>query len=431
MSGVIVVIAERSPFTGRLRRLTSQEVVGLRPTFTEHVLNSMLSTLRQIDLVVISEEVDEDQVYELTDIILHHAPHVPIVLVRDHADTLTQEWKAAGIREVLDSAGTDIDVERLLSRFFSSGEPAAKESKSPSRSIRPTTPPPAPAAPVRSAAPSSIAAERLGITRGGGPSDARPSGQPRVMVVLSPKGGVGKTTIATNLAVALGQKNPMEAVVVDYDAQFGDVASMLNVSAAHTIEEAFTESGVHPSLVLKGLLVTFEDSLLVMSGSDSPAAMEKVSSPQATQLIRQLSEEYPFVVVDTGSGLTDESLAALEVATDIIFVTTMDVSAVKALRRTIDLLDRLNLLPRHRYLLVNMADSGTGLTAEDIGAAMRMEVDAVIPRSTDVVLSVNVGKPLAVGRGSSPFMDAIEMLVAKVSGTAPRTTRGGLFRRGT
>jgi len=424
MSGVIVVIAESSPFTGRLRRLTDQEVVGLRPTFTEHVLNSMLSTLRQIDLVVISEEVDEEQVYELTDIILHHAPHVPIVLVRDHADALTQEWKAAGIREVLDSAGTDIDVERLLSRFFSNGEPAVKESRS--RSSR-QAPAPAPAAPARAASAPSIAAERLGITRGG--EDTRPPGQPRVMVILSPKGGVGKTTIATNLAVALGQKHPMDAVVVDYDAQFGDVASMLNVSAPHTIEEAFTEDGVHPSLVLKGLLVTFDDNLLVMSGSDSPAAMEKVSSPQATQLVRQLSEEYPFVIVDTGSGLTDEALAALEVATDIIFVTTMDVSAVKALRRTIDLLDRLNLLPRHRYLLVNMADSGTGLTAEDIGAAMRMEVDAVIPRSTDVVLSVNVGKPLATGRGSSPFMDAIDMLVGKVSGTSSRG-RGGLFRRG-
>jgi len=424
---VIVVIAESSPFTGRLRRLTDQEVVGLRPTFTEHVLNSMLSTLREINLVVISEEVDEEQVYELADIVLHHAPHVPIVLVRDHADALTQEWKAAGIREVLDSAGTDIDVERLLTRFIS-GRGKAAEPTAPTRAARIAPTAAAEPAPVRATQTNPAAAERLGISRNSSQPPA--PNQPRVMVVLSPKGGVGKTTIATNLAVALGQKHPMDAVVVDYDAQFGDVASMLNVSAPHTIEEAFTEDGVHPSLVLKGLLVTFDENLLVMSGSDSPAAMEKVTSPQATQLIRQLSEEYPFVVVDTGSGLPDESLAALEVATDIIFVTTMDVSAVKALRRSIDLLDRLNLLPRHRYLLVNMADSGTGLTAEDIGAAMRMEVDAVIPRSTEVVLSVNVGKPLASGRGSSPFMDAIEMLVRKVSGTTPRSKGGGLFRRG-
>lgn len=417
----IVVIAESSPFTGRLRQLTQQKVVGLRPTFTEHVLNSMLSTLREIDLVVISEEVDEEQVYELADIVLHHAPHVPIVLVRDHADALTQEWRAAGVREVLDSAGTDIDVERLLSRFI--GGSVGGDAAVPASVPRPAVPEP----PASKSATNQLAAERLGLDRSG--SKQLASAQPRVMVVLSPKGGVGKTTIATNLAVALGQKAPMQTVVVDYDAQFGDVASMLNVSAAHTIEEAFTERGVHPNLVLKGLLVTFDDNLLVMSGSDSPAAMEKVDSPQATQLIRQLSEEYPYVVVDTGSGLTDESLAALEVATDIIFVTTMDVSAVKALRRSIDLLDRLNLLPRHRYLLVNMADSGTGLTAEDIGAAMRMDVDAVIPRSTDVVLSVNVGKPLAAARGSSPFLDAIDLLVSKVAGTAPRS-KGGLFRRG-
>lgn len=227
----------------------------------------------------------------------------------------------------------------------------------------------------------------------------------------------------------MARRAPLETVIVDYDGQFGDVASMLNVSAKHTVDEAFTHDAVHSNLVLKGLLVNFEESLLVMAGSDSPAAMEKVSSPQAAQLIRQLSEEYPYVVVDTGSGLTDEALAALEVATDVVFVTTMDVSAVKALRRSVDLLDRIDLLPRNRYLLVNMADTGTGLTAEDIGQAMRMEVDATIPRSTEVMLSVNVGRPIALGRGSSPFMDAIGLLISKVAGGQRRRKGGGLFRR--
>ncbi len=393
---VVVVIAENSPFTGRLRRLTNHEVVGLRPTFTEHVLNSMLSRLNQIDLVVISEEVSDEQVLDLAEVVLDNAPHVPIVLVRDHADAVTEEAKAAGIREVLDSAVSDLDVERLLTRFTHQEQ-------------QPAVSPPAVTSPVVA------------------PLDPD---QHRVIVVLSPKGGVGKTTTAINYAVAMAQKAPMQTVVVDYDAQFGDVASMLNVSAPHTIEEAFTEDGVHPNLVLKGLLVTFDNNLLVLSGSDSPAALEKVQSPQAAQLIRQLSEEYSYVVVDTGSGLTDEALAALEVATDVVFVTTMDVSAVKALRRSVDLLDRLDLLPRNRFLLVNMADPGTGLTTEDIAAAMRMEVDATIPRSTDVALSVNVGKPIALARGSHDFMAAIDLLVSKVAG-AERRARGRLFRRST
>jgi len=181
--------------------------------------------------------------------------------------------------------------------------------------------------------------------------------------------------------------------------------------------------------VIKGLLVNYENRLLALAGSDSPAAMEKVTGPQATTLIDQLSQEYSYVVVDTGSGLTDEALAALEVATDVVFVTTMDVSSVKALRRSADLLDRLDLLPRNRSLIVNMADPGTGLTTEDISAAMRMEVDVTIPRSTDVILSVNVGKPLAQGRGSSPFMEGIDAIVAKIRGSESRPKSGLLKKR--
>jgi len=343
--------------------------------------------------------VPDDRVLELADIILDIAPHVPIVLVRDNADVVSEEAKQAGVREVIDSAISELDMERLLTRFFAPDDEDQADSGSGE---------PQPAAEV---------------------VPALDPDQHRVIVVLSPKGGVGKTTTSTNLAVALSQSAPLDTVLVDYDAQFGDVSSMLNINPAHTIEEAFTENAVHPTLVIKGLLVNYENRLLALAGSDSPAAMEKVTGPQATTLIDQLSQEYSYVVVDTGSGLTDEALAALEVATDVVFVTTMDVSSVKALRRSADLLDRLDLLPRNRSLIVNMADPGTGLTTEDISAAMRMEVDVTIPRSTDVILSVNVGKPLAQGRGSSPFMEGIDAIVAKIRGSESRPKSGLLKKR--
>src|SRR5690606_36612405 len=72
----------------------------------------------------------------------------------------------------------------------------------------------------------------------------------RVVVVLSPKGGVGKTTISTNLAIALSRRAALDSVIVDFDSQFGDVASVLNINAQHTLEDAFTQDGVHPPLVV-------------------------------------------------------------------------------------------------------------------------------------------------------------------------------------
>nr|WP_255499489.1 P-loop NTPase [Aeromicrobium senzhongii] len=250
----------------------------------------------------------------------------------------------------------------------------------------------------------------------------------RVVVVLSPKGGVGKTTISTNLAIALSRRTPLDTVIVDFDSQFGDVASVLNINALHTLEDAFTEDSVHPPLVVKGLLNAFDDRLLVLAASESPAALEKITPVQESELLRQLSKDYAFVVVDTGSGLTDETMAALEVATDVIMVTTMDVSSVKALRRAADLLDRIDLLPRSRHLVVNMTESGTGLEVEDIAHAMQMPVDVSIARSVDIALSVNTGRPLAQAKRSADLTSAVDNIVAKLRGETSRR-KGGLFRR--
>ena len=109
-------------------------------------------------------------------------------------------------------------------------------------------------------------------------------------------------------------------------------------------------------------------------------------------------------------------------------VSTMDVSSVKALRRAADLLDRIDLLPRNRHLVVNMTESGTGLELEDISAALKMPVDVSVARSVDIALSVNTGKPLAQAKRSTELSSAVETMVAKLRGETARR-RGGLFRR--
>jgi pilus assembly protein CpaE len=397
---IIVVITEASPFAGRLRRVADRQVVGLKPTFTEHALNSMLGTMRAIDLVIICEDVDDEQSMEMADIVHDHQLDVPVVLVRDKPEPLSTEQRQFGVVESVSAISSDLEIERLLARHVGSAMPGATDER------RDASLAPVPAAPIIRVDPE----------------------EHRVVVVLSPKGGVGKTTISTNLAIALSRRAPLNTVVVDFDSQFGDVASVLNINAQHTLEDAFTENSVHPPLVVKGLLNAFDEQLLVLAASESPAALEKIAPQQESDLLRQLSKEYAYVVVDTGSGLTDETMAALEVATDVIMVTTMDVSSVKALRRAADLLDRIDLLPRSRHLIVNMTESGTGLEVEDIAQAMQMPVDVSIARSVDIALSVNTGKPLAQAKRSAELSGAVDSIVAKLRGETARR-KGGLFRR--
>ncbi|MFS0884208.1 AAA family ATPase [Aeromicrobium sp. 179-A 4D2 NHS] len=397
---IIVVITEASPFAGRLRRVADRQVVGLRPTFTEHALSSMLANMRAIDLVVIGEDVDDDQALDLADIVHDHQGGVPVVLVRESPEPLSTEQRQCGVVEAVSAIASDLEIERLLGRHVSGTSAPAAVAPSSTAAV-------VPQAPVR-------------------PVDPE---EHRVVVVMSPKGGVGKTTISTNLAITLSRRAPLDAVIVDFDSQFGDVGSVLNINAQHTLEDAFTQNGVHPPLVVKGLLNAFDEKLLVLAASESPAALEKITPVQESDLLRQLSKEYSYVVIDTGSGLTDETMAALEVATDVILVTTMDVSSVKALRRAVDLLDRIDLLPRNRHLVVNMTESGTGLELHDISQAMRMPVDVSIARSVDIALSVNTGKPLAQAKRSAELSGAVDSLVAKLRGEGQSRRRSGLFRR--
>lgn len=420
---IIVVVAHSSPLTGQLRGVTDAEVVAVKPGLADNVMKSMLATNRKVELALIAEDIDDGSLEELGYIVMDYFD-VPVVVVRNDSDPLTMELRRAGYVESFNSAATEIELQRMVSRYLGGGAAAyVPSAPAPPRSAPQRSAPKA--APRRDDAPS--AASRLDF--GSVSSAATATDKRRVVVVMSPKGGVGKTTMSTNLAVSLSHRAPLDTVIVDFDSQFGDVGSVLNINAAHTLEDAFTEDGVQSSLVVKGMLNSFEDQLLVLSGSESPAALEKVTAAQESLLLRQLSDEYSFIVVDTGSGLTDETLAALEIATDVLFVTTMDISAVKALRRAIDLLDRIDLLPRNRHLVVNMTEPGTGLEVEDIAKAMRMPVDASVPRSVDIALSINLGKPIADGKRAGELSDAVGKLVAKITGQELQSRRGGRFRR--
>lgn len=238
----------------------------------------------------------------------------------------------------------------------------------------------------------------------------------RVIVVLSPKGGVGKTTVSANLGAALGHRYRHQTVLVDLDHQFGDVASALGLSPQHTLEAAFTADGVQQPLVVKGLFNLFRDELFVLCGAESPAAMEHVGPEQVTALLSQLRDDYGFVVVDTGAGLSELTLAALEVATDVVVVASLDVSAIRSTRRALDLLRKLQLMPPRLHVVVNLADSGAGLSEQDVAVALDTEVDASVPRSTEVSLSMNIGEPLVVHRRSTPLAKATTDLVAKIVG---------------
>ncbi|MCJ1696652.1 AAA family ATPase [Rathayibacter caricis] len=353
------------------------EATGLRP---EAILPPPGE--EQVDVVLIGPGIERTAALRFATALDTAFPRITLVLVDDPDPELAVAAMRAGVRDVI---APDADADAL-------GEVLRRSS-------------------------------RAAQVRIGDRPAARSGPQRKIVVVLSPKGGVGKTTLSVNLAVALGRVAPLSTVLVDLDAQFGDVASALGLDPVHTLRDAVGAAAASDLLVLKAYLAVHEAGFYSLSAPKDPADADRISSDAVTHLLRQLSSDFAYVVVDTSAGLTDHTLAALEVATDALFVTAMDVPGVRGLRRELTVLEELGLLPENRHLVVNLAEKKSGITVKDIEATVRMSVTAVVPRSADLALSVNMGQPLLLSKRRSRAAVLLGRLAGSFTGavgTAPR-----------
>jgi pilus assembly protein CpaE len=247
----------------------------------------------------------------------------------------------------------------------------------------------------------------------------------RVITIASPKGGVGKTTVSTNLAIGLTAAAPQSTVLVDLDVQFGDVASALGLVPEYTLPDAVRGPASEDTMVLKTFLTQHPSGLYAVCGAESPAAGDTVSGEDVTRLLASLAREFRYVVVDTAPGLSEQTLAALDRATDVVMLSSMDVPGVRGLRKELDVLRELCMIPAGRHVVMNFADPKGGLSVRDVETTIGAGVDVVLPRSKSVPASTNQGVPLLQSGGRrDPMVKELRRLVSRFSATP-------LMRQGT
>jgi pilus assembly protein CpaE len=262
------------------------------------------------------------------------------------------------------------------------------------------------------------AAERAARAREQWPAmpapDAPPTG--KVIVVLSPKGGSGKTMVSSNLAVALAQRENSSVALVDLDVQFGDSATALGLTPERSIGQLATMPAID-STTLKVFLTPHEASgAFVLCGSDSPDEGEAVTAEHAGRIVELLSNDFQYVIVDTPAGLDERTLTALEHATDVVCVTSTDVSSIRSMGKELGVLGRLGLLSCRRHFVLNRADARVGIEVTDVETALGMGTDAAVPSSRAVPLSMNQGRPIVLDSPSSPPARELLSLAHRIEG---------------
>lgn len=264
----------------------------------------------------------------------------------------------------------------------------------------------------------------------GGPGAGQSTG--RVVTVASPKGGVGKTTIASNLALGIAQREPNAVVLVDLDIHFGDVAHAFALTPEYTVVDAARAAAAGDVLGVKSLLTAYKNSLYVISGSESPVAADALTAAEIGQLIRLLANQFKYVVVDTAPGLSEHTLAVLDRTTELVLVTSLDVPGVRGLRKELDTLRELGMLADARHVVLNFNHESRGMSVRDVEATIREDVDIVVPVDTMVPQSVNRGAPLIGDNGRDPvtrqLVRLVERIVPPKQDAGQRKGRlGGLF----
>jgi pilus assembly protein CpaE len=250
-----------------------------------------------------------------------------------------------------------------------------------------------------------------------------PRANGKVILVVSPKGGSGKTAVASNLSVALSQHHPGQVVAVDLDVQFGDLGTALALQPEHTLAQLAQTDEM--SATTAKLFLTPYDDLFVLAGADSPVDADAVTPSHISTLLPLLAQEFAYVVVDTPAGLDERTLAALECATDLLVVSSLDVASIKSLRKVLDALDRIGVDAARTFVL-NRCDAKVGLDVSDAEEAVGMKAAVQIPSSREIPTALNIGTPVVK---SLPRAEVSKRLQQLSRHFAP-ITDGGKAKRG-
>lgn len=246
---------------------------------------------------------------------------------------------------------------------------------------------------------------------GAQPAAARINSHGKVIMIYSPKGGTGCTTIAVNLAVAL-RNEETNVVLVDANLQFGDVAIFLNEQGKNTVLDlAPRVDDLDPDVVEEVMIKHSGTGIHVLASPSRPEHGEKVNAEQFSKLLRYLRQLYAYIIVDTCTFLNDVTLSVLDVADAVALVTTQDIPSIKNDRLFLDLLTTLSIPSDKVAFVMNKFDKRIAITPEKIGENLKQEVMAVIPLDERTVIpAVNRGVPFMIDNKTQPAARGIYML---------------------
>ncbi len=218
----------------------------------------------------------------------------------------------------------------------------------------------------------------------------------KVITIMSPKGGAGKTMTSSNVGLSLAMMSgtPERVVIMDADLQFGDICISLQVEPQHTIVDAARDIDKLDEQLLDSLLATHVSGMRVLSAPLEPSLADEVSTQVVVKTLGMLKRMFDYVVIDTAPFLDEPVLSILERSDVVLLVVDMDLPAVKNAKLALDTLKLIKFPFEKIKLILNRVNSKARLDIDELERSLGLEVQAAISSDKLVPRAVNEGEPV-------------------------------------
>ena len=255
-------------------------------------------------------------------------------------------------------------------------------------------------------------------------SAASPSPTGKVIAIVGPRGGVGKTTIATNLALALAQETGTGVAIADLDALFGSAAIALDLLPETGLQDWLREREQRPNMPVAPFLSEHHSGVRLLAAPTDPDASLPFGAAEVADLVTDLSSTHEFVMLDTSASFTDVTAAAIETSSLTLMLASPDLAALRATRYVVETLRAWSVPEERLTLALNHPTPILSVTHDETRDAVELPVSWDLPHDTVVLRAAAAGVPVFDYKENAALAREVSELARFFAGvSAPRPAR--------
>jgi pilus assembly protein CpaE len=243
-----------------------------------------------------------------------------------------------------------------------------------------------------------------------------------VITVFGAKGGIGKTTISSNLAVALVKEAHQSVVLVDMDTRFGDVAITMDIPVERSIADLARNLDNVTRDSLNDYLVEHDSGVKILPAPTRPSDWRNLGAPQIRDVVDILAQTHDFVILDTPGTFNEVVAAAIEVGTMILLITTLDMASIKDTVLALEMLhERFGNDDERIKVVLNRAGMDTGVRESDVETTLDTTLWWRIPQDNEVLKAAQLGRPIVMSKPNSRASTQIRRMARALAGVESDT----------